>query len=120
MFQIPPILLLFAAGQLVDARKFVVSNQCKAPVWAAYMRQTGGAATVKGKSGVGMWLQASGQKDEVEVPEDCTSAISDATPSTDMVVEHGRFWAATGCNAQGTGCKVGGCPNGVWYVLHSR
>jgi len=37
--------------------------------------------------------------------------------STETLVAHGRFWAATGCNAQGTGCKVGGCPNGVWYVL---
>ena len=37
--------------------------------------------------------------------------------STETLVTHGRFWAATGCNAQGTGCKIGGCPNGVWYVL---
>jgi hypothetical protein len=41
------------------------------------MREEGGAAVVKGKSGVGMWLQASGQKDEVEVPEDCESINQD-------------------------------------------
>ena len=80
------------------------------------MRESGGAATVPGGSG-GMWLQASGQKDEVEVPENCKSSCTSDWGSTETLVTHGRFWAATGCNAQGTGCKIGGCPNGVWYVL---
>ena len=70
MFHLLPMLIVLAAGQLGHARKFVISNQCRAPVWAAYMRESGGAATIPGKSG-GMWLQASGQKHEVEVPEDC-------------------------------------------------
>lgn len=73
MFQVLPILLVLAAGQLGDARKFIISNQCKAPVWAAYTAVSGGnGIKVNGKAGTGMWLQASGQKDELDVPETCT------------------------------------------------
>jgi hypothetical protein len=34
-----------------------------------------------------------------------------------VLVAVGKFWAATGCDAQGTGCKVGGCPSGQWYAF---
>jgi hypothetical protein len=72
MFRLLPILIVLAAGQLGDARKFVISNQCKAPVWAAYTAVSGASGiTVNGKAGTGMWLQPSGQKDELDVPEEC-------------------------------------------------
>jgi hypothetical protein len=74
MFRLLPILIVLAAGQLGDARKFVISNQCKAPVWAAYTAVSGAnGITVNGKAGTGMWLQPAGQKDELDVPEECES-----------------------------------------------
>ena len=76
MFRLLPILIVLAAGQLGDARKFVISNQCKAPVWAAYTAVSGAnGITVNGKPGTGMWLQAAGQKDELDVPEECECLI---------------------------------------------
>jgi hypothetical protein len=72
MIHLVSVLLVLAAGQLGEARKFVISNQCNAPVWAAYTAVSGGAGiTVNGKAGTGMWLQPSGQKDELDVPETC-------------------------------------------------
>jgi hypothetical protein len=69
------VLSLLAAGQLeTEARKFIISNQCDAPVWAAYTGQGSQGITVNGKAGTGMWEQASGQKDELDVPETCESS----------------------------------------------
>jgi hypothetical protein len=63
--------MILAAGQLVHARKFNIHNQCKAPVWAAYMGENAGQITVNGKAGMGSWKQATGQKDTLDVPESC-------------------------------------------------
>jgi hypothetical protein len=72
MLRVLSIMMVLAAGQLGDARKFVISNQCSAPVWAAYTAVSGAnGITVNGKAGTGMWLQAAGQKDELDVPEEC-------------------------------------------------
>jgi hypothetical protein len=72
MFRLSTVMIILAAGQLGDARKFVISNQCKAPVWAAYTAVSGAnGITVNGKAGTGMWMQAAGQKDELDVPEEC-------------------------------------------------
>ena len=112
------VLVIIAAGQLeTDARKFIISNQCDAPVWAAYTGQGAQGITVNGKAGTGMWQQASGQKDELDVPETCEFLrLLSLHMKLTCLVAVGKFWAATGCNAQGTGCKVGGCPSGQWYV----
>lgn len=117
-----PILLLLAAGQLeVEGRKFVVANSCKGDVWAAYTAPQKYDVTVNGKSGMGMWHQKSGQEDILEVPETCKwggNVLSDGVElkgrGADFVVAAGKFWAATGCDENGTGCKVGGCPSGKW------
>lgn len=58
----------------VRARKVTVANLCGAPVWAAYNGLYSEAITVNGKSGVGMWQQASGQEDVLDVPENCASS----------------------------------------------
>jgi hypothetical protein len=82
MFRLLPILIVLAAGQLGDARKFVISNQCKAPVWAAYTAVSGAnGITVNGKAGTGMWLQPAGQKDELDVPEEC-----ECFPTSEVVI----------------------------------
>lgn len=70
------LVMLLAAGQLgAEARKFVVANSCKDEVWAAYTASTPQAVEVGGKSGVAMWHQASGQEDEVDVPETCEYCV---------------------------------------------
>lgn len=72
MARVLSVMVILVAGQLGTARKFVISNQCNAPVWAAYTAASGGnGITVNGKAGTGMWLQSSGQKDELDVPETC-------------------------------------------------
>ena len=123
MFSQTPLLRLAFVGLLamtVQARKVTVANLCGAPLWAAYNGQSSEKITVNGKAGTGMWKQESGQEDELDVPETCRSLTRSCTSmesrgeETDRVGQAGRIWPATGCDASGTNCMVGGCGAAKW------
>jgi hypothetical protein len=65
------LLLVGLFVPLVSARKITVTNSCSGTVWPAYKGDSSGVVTVNGKKGTGGWMQASGQSDVLEVPEDC-------------------------------------------------
>lgn len=71
MFGILALLPLSALSLGVQGRKVTVANLCKAPVWAAYNGMNSGGITVNGENVGGMWQQASGQEDVLEIPETC-------------------------------------------------
>lgn len=64
-------LLLLDPITLSSARKITVTNSCAGTVWPAYNGIHSEVITVNGKQGAGGWMQAPGQSDVMEVPEDC-------------------------------------------------